>query len=102
MYEKTADGWKKIANLQGPAGPQGPKGAAGSGGGSGDGDGTSKKSGTGKTKVTAKGDGDGKDTSAKGGKLPKTATSLPTLILVGSLLIAAGGILFLRRKKAME
>ena len=102
VYEKTADGWSKIANLQGPAGPQGPKGADGTGGTSGDSSSKDKKSGAGKSKVTAKGDDDGKGTAAKGGKLPKTATSLPTLILIGALLTMAGGVLFFRRKKAIE
>ena len=106
VYQKTADGWNLIANLEGPEGPQGPQGPAGSGGsgdgsGSGDGDRSGQKSGDG-TKVTVKGDNDGKGTSSKGGKLPKTATSLPTLILVGSLLVAIGSVLFLRRRKAIE
>src|SRR5690606_11741010 len=71
VYEKTADGWVKIANLQGPAGPQGPqgpKGSDGTGGGSGDGDGKGTKGSS-----TTKGDADRKASSAKGGKLPKTA-----------------------------
>src|SRR5690606_38552431 len=99
VYEKTADGWTKIANLQGPAGPQGPKGADGAGGTSGDGTG---KKGDGTSKVTAKSGGDDKGTDAKGGKLPKTATSLPTLILVGAMLVVAGTILFIRHRKVME
>ncbi|MFA8437560.1 immunoglobulin-like domain-containing protein [Pueribacillus sp. YX66] len=102
LYEKTTDGWKKIANLQGPAGPQGPKGpkgSAGSGSGSGSGD---DGSGTGKTKTSTSSDTGGKSKSSKGGKLPKTATSLPTLILIGTLLATTGGVLFLRRRKVME
>src|SRR5690606_25676637 len=107
VYEKTADGWKKIANLQGPsgpAGPKGPKGADGDGGTGGGGDSSDKdkQSKTGSLKVTSKGDGDKKGSAAKGGKLPKTATSLPTLILVGALLALAGGILFVRQRKAIE
>lgn len=102
VYEKTADGWKKIANLQGPAGPQGPKGPkgdAGSVGSSGSGD---DGGGKGTIKTSTGSDKDGKGKSAQGGKLPKTATSLPTLILIGSLLATAGGVLFLRRRKAIE
>ncbi|MFA8439972.1 immunoglobulin-like domain-containing protein [Pueribacillus sp. YX66] len=102
VYEKTADGWKKTANLQGPAGPQGPKGpkgAAGTSGGSGSGDDGGGKS---TTKTSTSSDKDGKGKSAQGGKLPKTATSLPALILIGSLLATAGGVLFLRRRKVME
>src|SRR5690606_2241154 len=63
VYEKTADGWVKLANLKGPAGPQGPqgsKGADGSGGSSGDGKGSGKKSGAGSSKVSAKDDNDKK------------------------------------------
>lgn len=100
VYEKTADGWVKVANLQGPggpSGPQGPKGTDGTGGSSGDGTGTGKK-GSG----TSKGDGEDKGTTAKGGKLPKTATSLPAFILVGTLLVIVGAVLFLRRQQAME
>lgn len=102
LYEKTADGWEKIANLQGPAGPpgpQGPKGAAGTSGGSGSGD---DGGGKGSTKTSTSSDKDGKGKSAQGGKLPKTATSLPTLVLIGALLTAIGGVLFLRRRKAMK
>lgn len=102
VYEKAADGWKKIANLQGPAGPQGPKGpkgSAGSGGGSGSG---GDGSGKGSTKTSTSDDTDGKGKSAQGGKLPKTATSLPALILLGSLLATVGSVLFLRRRKAIE
>ncbi|MFA8438056.1 DUF5011 domain-containing protein [Pueribacillus sp. YX66] len=102
VYEKTANGWKKIANLQGPAGPQGqkgPKGSAGSGGGSGSGD---DGGGTGKTKTSTSSDTDGKGKSSKGGKLPKTATSLPTLMLIGSFLVVIGSIVFVRRRKAIE
>ena len=100
VYEKTENGWVKVANLQGPAGPsgpKGPKGTDGTGGSGGDGTGTGKK-GSG----TAKGDGDAKGTTAKGGKLPKTATSLPAFILVGILLVMVGAVLFLRRQQAME
>ncbi|MFA8437662.1 immunoglobulin-like domain-containing protein [Pueribacillus sp. YX66] len=98
VYEKTADGWKKIANLQGPAGPQGPKGpkdSDGSSGGSGSNNDGSEKS---KTKTSTGSDTDPKGKSAQGGKLPKTATSLPTLILIGALLAATGGVLFLKRR----
>lgn len=98
VYEKSADGWKKIANLQGPAGPQGPKGSDGLGGGSGSGD----DGGKGKSKTSTSSDKNGKGKSAQGGKLPKTATSLPTLILIGTLLVATGGVIFLRRRKAIE
>lgn len=100
VYEKTADGWVKIANLQGPAGPQGPqgpKGSDGTGGGSGDGDGKGTKGSS-----TTKGDADRKASSAKGGKLPKTATSLPTLILIGALLAVIGGALFIKHRQAIE
>lgn len=100
VYEKTEDGWKKIANLQGPGGPQGPQGPAGKGGsgdGSRSGDGSGKKSGD-DSKVTMK---DG-DTKATGGKLPKTATSLPTLILIGAFLATAGGVLVIRRRNAIK
>ncbi|MFA8439974.1 immunoglobulin-like domain-containing protein [Pueribacillus sp. YX66] len=102
VYEKTADGWKKTANLQGPAGPQGPKGpkgAAGTSGGSGSGDDGGGKS---TTKTSTSSDKDGKGKSAQGGKLPKTATSLPTLVLIGALLTAIGGVLFLRRRKLVN
>lgn len=98
LYEKTSDGWVKVANLQGPSGPQGPKGDSGSSGDSGpsgDDDGTSG------TKPSTGSDKDGKG-SPKGGKLPKTATSLPMFILVGALLSLAGGVIFLRRQKALE
>ncbi|MFA8437897.1 hypothetical protein [Pueribacillus sp. YX66] len=69
VYVYISYGWKNIANLQDPAGPQGTNGSGGSGGSSGSGS-----------------DTDGKGKSAQGGKLPKTATSLPTLILIGALL----------------
>ena len=101
VYEKTADGWVKIANLQGPAGPQGPQGPKGSDGTSGDNNVNGDSRGT-KSSGTSTGDGDSKGSSAKGGKLPKTATSLPTLILVGAMLVITGGVLFLKRKKAFE
>lgn len=98
VFEKTADGWNQIANLEGPEGPQGPQGSTGSGGdngagGDGDGKGNEKSPSTDKNE-------NGK--SDQGGKLPKTATSLPTLMLIGILLITAGGVLFLRRRKAIE
>lgn len=100
VYEKNADGWVKIANLQGPAGPAGPqgqKGSDGTGGGSSDGDGKGTK-GSG----TDKGDKDSKGASKQGGKLPKTATSLPTLILIGALIAIVGGVMVIRRRQAME
>lgn len=96
VYEKTENGWVKVANLQGPvgpSGPKGPKGTDGTGGSGGDGTGTGKK-GSG----TAKDNGDAKGTTAKGGKLPKTATSLPAFILVGILLVMVG-VLFVKRRK---
>ena len=105
VYEKTADGWVKLANLKGPAGPQGPqgsKGADGSGGSSGDGKGSGKKSGAGSSKSTGKDDGGKPGSQAKGGKLPKTATSVPTLILIGAFLAAIGSVLFFRRLKAAK
>lgn len=92
VYERTADGWISIANLEGPVGPPGPTGN-GSGGD------TDKN--TDDENVKKKGDGNEKE-KGEGGKLPKTATSLPTLILIGTLLITAGGVLFLRRRKAIE
>ena len=107
VYEKTADGWVKISNVKGPAGPSGPQGpkgtdGSGSGGSSGDGSGPGKKSGTGSSKSTGKDDGDKPSAKAKGGKLPKTATSVPMLILVGVLLVAvAGGMLLMKRNKAI-
>ena len=107
VYEKTADGWKKIANLQGPSGPagsKGPKGADGTGGtsGSGDSSGKDKPSKTGSSKVASKDGGDKKGSKALGGKLPKTATSLPTLVLIGTLLFVAGSIMYFRHRKAIE
>lgn len=104
VYEKTADGWVKVANLQGPAGPegpQGPKGADGTGAGK-KGDGASKDDGTSRSDGKQKSDGDGKGTAAKGGKLPKTATSLPAFILLGALLVVVGGVMFLRKRKALQ
>ena len=103
VYEKTAEGWGKIANLQGPEGPQGPAGSSEpiDDSASKDVDGSGKKADDG-TKATVKGDDDGKGSSTKGGKLPKTATSLPTLTIIGTLLATVGGLLFLRRRKAIE
>lgn len=100
VYEKTSEGWKKVANLQGPAGPQGPKGSKGAAGSGGSGTGDSSGDGKG-SKQSPSGSGkDGK--SAQGGKLPKTATSVPSFILIGVLLAAMGSILFVKRKKAVE
>lgn len=101
VYEKTANGWKKIMSLQGPRGPQGPKGEKGlsgsSGGGDASGDGGGKRS---PKSLSGSIDSDSKGKTAQGGKLPKTATVLPTIFFIGTLLIAAGSILFLRRRQA--
>ncbi|MFA8438177.1 immunoglobulin-like domain-containing protein [Pueribacillus sp. YX66] len=95
VYEKTADGWKKIANLEGPTGPAGPPGDSGS-------KGDSNHNQNNGDSVNKKGDHNNNGKKGAGGKLPKTATHLPTLLLFGALLTTVGGILFLRRRKAIE
>lgn len=99
VFEKTAEGWQKIANLTGPQGPQGPPGTSG---GDKSADGGSGKTGTSGDGSKSKADMKGKGKSTVGGKLPKTATSLPALLIIGAVLLAAGGVFLLRRRKAIE
>lgn len=106
VYQKAEDGWEKITNLQGkmgatgPEGPQGPKGDNGNcdcdnGDGSGHiGDGNGDNSGD-----NDNGNGTSDD---DGGTLPVTASNSLLLILIGTLMAAAGGVLAFRKKKSLN
>jgi|SRR5690625_43877 len=101
VYVKGEEGWEHLLNLKGEDGKDGKDGEQGEDGkdcdceddqsnGMNDSDDQQKKNGT------KSSDND------NGGKLPKTATNNPLIILIGSLLAIVGGALIFIRKKALN
>lgn len=112
IYEKTSDGWQLVGNLKGEDGQDGEDGKDGEDGQDGkDGaDGQDGKDGkdcdcdessngtNGNDSNKGKGGNDVKS-SGTGGQLPKTATTHPFLMMIGSLMAIAGGaVVYIRRR----